>query len=284
MYANMQDIFSDLTQFGIDPEDIVFFDDNKSNNSKDVNGKKVLEILYDRKMECPVCGRYFVTRAVKSRKLRLLKSDLDLRPVYDLMDPMLYDVILCNLCGYASLSKTFMDMTPAKAKLLKEKVSAVFRGKDYPPIYTYKIAIERFKIALYDALIMKSSNIEKAYLCLKIAWLYRGGSEQFEINGEKELIEKWKVLEGQFINKAYEGFLTAYSTELFPTLGFEKCTVEFLIGELARRREDYHNSIEWLQKVIVSNSTNRRIKDRARESKALAREAFKKQKDIKGNN
>ena len=40
--------------------------------------------------------------------------------------------------------------------------------------YSYEKAIERYKLALYNTLVKKGKNSEKAYECLKISWLYRG--------------------------------------------------------------------------------------------------------------
>lgn len=282
----MADIFSGLDSLGLDKlEDIPLFKEDCNNDGKSyVEEEKerkednILKVLYNRTVECPICDNKISERTVRSGKLKLLKTDLDLRPIYNILDPMLYDVHVCNRCGYAALSKTFKQITPLKAKLLKEKVSRQFRGTNYPDIYTYDIAIQRYKLALYDATVMLATDIEKAYLCLKLAWLYRGYKEEALNKKEIQLAADCKKNEAMFIDKTYEGFEKAYRNDRLPAMGLDELTLQFLLGELARRRGDYKSAVEWLQKVIISNGGSRRLKNRARESKELVKQALHRQK------
>ena len=47
----------------------------------------------------------------------------------------------------------------------------------------------------------------------------------------------------------------------------------YLIGELYRRTKDYDNAIIWYSRVITNRNANYRIKDKARDMKAIAKEA-----------
>ena len=51
--------------------------------------------LFDKSYECPVCYQGFKAKTVRSGKLRSLGTDRDLRPLYDQMEPLKYDVVIC---------------------------------------------------------------------------------------------------------------------------------------------------------------------------------------------
>ena len=79
-------------------------------------------------------------------------------------------------------------------------------------------AIERYKLALYNTLVKKGKNSEKAYECLKISWLYRGWIEELskaEKKDEKTLAECRKE-EATYYEQAYEGFLKSDCIRKFP--------------------------------------------------------------------
>ena len=65
------------------------------------------DFLFSKSYECPICSKQFKVRTVKAGRARLLGSDVDLRPRYENVDVLKYDVILCPRCGYAALSWVF---------------------------------------------------------------------------------------------------------------------------------------------------------------------------------
>jgi uncharacterized protein (DUF2225 family) len=279
----MSHIFSELSNYGLNEIiDVEVFESEKSKKvvtKKNVDEINPAELLYDRTITCPVCNSRIHTRSLKSGKVKFERTELDLRPIYNGFEPSLYDVIACGLCGYASLNKTFKKITPKQVEMVKDKISCRYRGANYPDIYTYEIAIVRYKLALLNSTVINAKNSEKAYLCLKIAWLYRGWAEQLlEQKKHSKHIEICKNAELEFIKKAYEGFKNAYENERFPAMGFDEITMAYLIGELARRLGKYDLSLKYIAVVFSQKNINVRLKDKAREVKQLIRE---KQKDIK---
>lgn len=275
----MTDIFSDLKGFGLDgAQDLEIFSKEKPVEKKQASVQEktisVESVLYTAKLKCPVCSKEVEFRAVKTGKVRLLKSDLDLRPIYDILDPSMYEVVCCNSCGYAALKKQFLTITPKKIELIKKNVSVQFVGRTYPDIYTYEHAIERYKLALFDAMVMDASDSEKAFICLKIAWLYRAYYESNPELDEKKK-EQLQSNENTFLGHALEGFKIAHFKEHFPTMGLDLLTVKFLIGELSRRLGLIDEASKWISEVIVSKTVSRRLKDRAIESKELLKQAKK---------
>lgn len=57
------------------------------------------DFLFDKSFTCPLCDREFKARTVKIGKAKLAGSDLDLRPRYEQIDLLKYDVIMCPSCG-----------------------------------------------------------------------------------------------------------------------------------------------------------------------------------------
>lgn len=273
----LADIFSDLASLGIEGAQNfqVFETKNEIDEPEIIKKAKneyVENILYTTKLKCPVCDREVLFRTIKSGKIRLVKTDLDLRPIYDVIDPSMYEVAVCNTCGYAALKKMFLSITPKRIELIKDNISKQFIGRTYPDIYDYEIAIERYKLALLDAIVMEVKDSEKAFLCLKIAWLYRGYLEKEESCDDKKR-EEYQLSEKTFLEHALDGFKIAHFKERFPTMGLDDLTVQFLIGELSRRVGKIEDALRWLSEVIVSKSASRRLKDRALESKDLIKQA-----------
>ena len=132
------------------------------------------DLLFDKSFTCPVCDEEFHSKMVRTGKVKLLSADSDLRPKYQMVDSLKYDALVCPHCGYAALSRFFKFMLPAQAKMIRENITANFKGIDTSAsTYSYDDAIMRHQLALANAVVKKAKTSEKAYTCLKMAWLYR---------------------------------------------------------------------------------------------------------------
>ena len=212
---------------------------------------------------------------VKSGKIKLLSMDTDLRPRYQFADPLKYDAILCPNCGYAALSRFFKYVTNAQALLIKKNISDSFQGvKDGGDVFTYDDAITRHKLALVNAIVKKAKTSEKAYTCLKTAWLIRGKAENLpkDTPDYQNVINALNKEELEFISNAYDGFNEAFSKETFPMCGMDENTVTLLVAELARKTKKYEEASRWISKVLIARDSNERIKAKAREIKEMIKE------------
>lgn len=236
------------------------------------------EFLLDKTFQCPVCGKSFKSKVVKTGRTKVESMDTDLRPKYKYIDPVKYDAIVCTNCGYAALSRYFSFMTATFAKIIKENISSNFINtfKD-ESTYSYDVALTRYKLALLNSVMKRAKNSEKAYTCLKIAWLIRGKAEKISIYepGAADKIRNLKKEEMDFIEKAYEGFENAFASESFPMCGMDEATCTYVVADLARRTERYTDAKKLVGKVILSKSANERIKNKARELKQLIGEESK---------
>lgn len=232
------------------------------------------DLLFDKTYTCPVCDAEFKSKMVRTGKAKLVSADSDLRPKYQGIDPLKYDAILCPKCGYASLSRYFSFVMDSQAKLIKEQISRSFQYKpEDENVYSYNEAITRHKMALLNTVVKKGKTSERAYTCLKLAWLSRGKREELAAkNGSNEEIAKIQEEEVQFLENAYEGFSVAFSKETFPMCGMDQYTVMYLVAELARRIGKVDEAKRWVSRVLVARDANRRIKDKALALKEMLQE------------
>ncbi|SEF51745.1 hypothetical protein SAMN05660865_00413 [Caloramator fervidus] len=253
----MFDIFSGLEELGFNNVDIDLYKNEKTEeNKKDEENKNdPLKLLYDKTIDCPVCNTQFKTKTVKVGKARLISQDTDFMPIYENINPLFYDVIICPKCGYAAMVSYFNKIRQFQIELILNNITPKFKPKKYPDVYDVDIAIERYKFSLLNCAIKNAKSSEKAFNCLKIAWMYR-----LKKDTENEL---------KFLELAYIGFKEALEKEPFPVCNMDQYTLMYLIGELARRIGKKDEALIWFGQVIIAKNARTKIKELAREQKDL---------------
>ena len=170
-------LFSGLEKFGLGKlEKMDVFEEEKKRDAVEHPKKdqkpqiQEEDLLFDKSFTCPVCDEEFHSKMVRTGKVKLLSADSDLRPKYQMVDSLKYDALVCPHCGYAALSRFFKFMLPAQAKMIRENITANFKGIDTSAsTYSYDDAIMRHQLALANAVVKKAKTSEKAYTCLKMA-------------------------------------------------------------------------------------------------------------------
>lgn len=279
----MDGMFSGLEGFGIkNLNKVDLYEDNKKNKTVDVTTvSKITEadVLFDKTYSCPCCYAEFTSKTIRTGKIKPLAADSDLRPKYQLVDTLKYDAVVCPTCGYAALSRFFNFITSTQSKWIHEQISSSFVGiENKGDIYTYDEAIMRHKLALLNTVVKKGRNSEKAYTCLKLAWLCRGKAESITDGKEKcgspdTVTKSLKKEELDYLKFAYEGFSTAFAKENFPMCGMDSPTTMYLLSELARRIGDYDSAGQWISRVLTSRDAKKRIKDKAIDLKQIIQES-----------
>ena len=227
------------------------------------------DVLFDKSAECPVCSKKFSYRAVKTGKARAIAQDPDLRPRYAKFEPAKYDVVVCPYCGYGCLVRYFAPLPQAQVKLLREGIGGRVHGVANNPILSYDDAIQRYQIALASSIVKKAKDSEKALVCLKMAWVIRGKKENLPDDTENydDVMAELRSDENEALKAAYEGFVNARQKENYPMAGMDEITIDYLIGVLAARFQDYGVAQKMIATILMSRTANNRIKDRARELK-----------------
>ena len=80
-----------------------------------------------------------------------------------------------------------------------------------------------------------------------LSWLLTKGMEQQEA----------------FYNQAYEGFLKAVSTEMFPMCGMDQTTVDYLLAVMSKHFKRYDTASKCISRILSTSSASKKMKDRA---------------------
>ncbi len=281
-------LLAGLEKFGIQADDTTNLFEDEKKKSVTENGEVKEEIpseesfLLDKAIRCTVCDKVFKTKLIKNGRVKRLEPDFDLRPRYEYIDTNKYGVSSCPYCGYTALDRYFEHLTSAQIKLIKEGVCSKFKGDGdvEPKVLDYDSAIERYKLALFCTIVKKGKNSEKAYTCLKIAWLLRGKAENVDAAAEdaEKIRKECKEQEEAFYQQAYEGFTKAVASENFPICGMDATTMDYLIAVMSAHYKKYDVSSKCIARILQTPAASKRIKDLARELKEQIIEDIKKTK------
>ena len=198
---------------------------------------------------------------------------------YEGIDSVKYDLITCTRCGYTSLNRYFSTTSAAQCKLIKESIYGKVKLKELMgETYSYEDMLERYKLALVCAIVKRAKDSEKAYVCLKAAWLLRGYAEELELKNEltDQMRHELKEQELEYIQNALDGFISAVQKESLPICGMDSLTMDYLIAALAYQVKKDEIAAKKLSEILVSNAANERVKTRARELKQLVLDRHRK--------
>ncbi|MBE6024221.1 MAG: DUF2225 domain-containing protein [Cellulosilyticum sp.] len=213
------------------------------------------EMIYEKDYECPICKTTIKRKVIKGSKNKLVGIDFDLNARYEKVNPLYYEVVVCEICGFAQLNKREEMLTPTEIKLIRDNISMKFLGRKYSMYYTSEEAVDRYKLALLNAIVRNATEGEKAYIALKLAWLYR---EMQDVEEEK-----------RFLEEALSGFLNAYQKEGFPIFEMDEEVVCYLIAALSYQVENYKQAKKWIQVILKNQKASSKLKDRCFELKAM---------------
>lgn len=281
-------ILSGLEKMGFKSFDKVdlFEEEKKEAREKKVKKKKVekkepteRDLLYDKSMICPICQKEFKVKSVIASKARRDIPDIDMRPKYISIDPLKYDVIVCYNCGFAALSSYFKEelITDNQLKMIREGVVANYNpqpDKKYD-LYTYDEAIDNHRLALLNAVVKKARASEKAYICLKLGWLYRGKLENYNKESEnyESVAEECKAQELEYLEEAKKGFIFSLAHEGGKICGMDPVTIEYLCAALDYDLGNNEECLRLISKLITNPAASSQLKDKCRELKEAISEA-----------
>ncbi|MCI9138001.1 MAG: DUF2225 domain-containing protein [Lachnospiraceae bacterium] len=267
-------LFSGLEKFGFGSEESMRLYEEEQKNAKSREAEKNKEeeqeeaaLILQKTTCCKVCEHTFKTKAVKSGRARRLQPDRDLRPRFQYIDTLKYDVVSCPACGYTALSRDFDKITPTQAKMVREQISAKFHKSEEPEraVNSYNEAIDLYKLALLNTVAKRGKESEKAFICLKLAWVMRGKADTMAESTPEEKEAKKKCMEEEevFYMQAYDGFCKAISQEMFPICGMDESTMDYLLAYMGYHFKKYEIASKFLANVLTSSSASRRLKDMA---------------------
>lgn len=235
------------------------------------------DMIFDKSCVCPVCDAKFTYRAVKSNRARLIGTDNDLRPRYKDFDPLKYDVISCPNCSYSTITKFWGPVPKAHAEKIIKNLKGRVSGVKNSGVLSYDDALMRYQLALASAITKEGKASEKAYTCLKLAWILRGKKETYPLDAldYDEVIEICSIDEEEALKRAMEDFIMARQSERFPIAGMDENTLDYLLAEIAYEQGSIEISAKLVSQLLVKNSVNSRMKDKCRDLKERIKEQLK---------
>lgn len=270
-------LLSGLEKFGLKAEDTanLFEEEKKVAQTADESKKEDIpdegSFLLDKAIRCVVCDKVFKTKMIKNGRVKRMEPDFDLRPRFENIDTLKYNVASCPYCGYTAINRYFEHISSLQEKLIKEQVCANFKptGAVEPMLLDYDAAIERYKLALFNTIVKKGKNSEKAYTCLNLAWLLRGKYESLDASDPATEQERKECREQEeaFYAQAYEGFTKAVSSETYPMCGMDECTMDYLLAAMSYHFKKYDVASKCIARIQQSAAASKKMKDRAYELK-----------------
>ncbi len=213
--------------------------------------------LYEKKVECKVCGREFKTNKVRISKMRLVKRDSDFLNYYEGENPVKYSVFVCPHCGYAAMESKFNNINFAGREIIKKEITPKWNKRKFNGKRDIGTSIEAYKLALYNGELLDYDKLDLGNICIRIGWLYRIKGEEYH---DEEI---------RFISYARDLYKEAYYKEYLENSSMDEVTLAYLVGELSRRLGENENALNWFNTVL----TNPDIKDNSMLEK-MAREQW----------
>ena len=220
--------------------------------------EELLAYLYPKKHTCTVCDTEFTKQTVRITKLRVLQVDTDFRSKHKDIDANRYEVLLCSSCGYAALPAHFDKIVNRQKEAILTKIKPNYKHVEREIPLSLEDAAAIYKQAFLCAEAMDAKVSVKAFLSLRLAWMYREAGRKEE--------------EAKYIKDAYEGLKEAFSTENFPLGNMDESTAKYLIADLARRSGQMGEAMRWVADVVVARGISSAIKEKAVRLKDLIRE------------
>ncbi|MCR4778668.1 MAG: DUF2225 domain-containing protein [Lachnospiraceae bacterium] len=275
----MPGLFAGLEKFGLKADKLNVYEEKKKEEKKSGAAAAAApeatekDYIFDKTFKCPCCDAEFHAKAVRAGKVKLAGTDTDLRPKYQQFDCNKYDAVVCPKCGYASIAKYFTYLGTAQCKLIKENITKAFKGIDESgDIYTYDNAIGRFKLALVSTIVKRAKDSERAYTCLKLAWVLRGKRESLpeDTPDRENVIKQLEADEKEALENAYVGFDNAFSTENLPICGnLDEGALMIILADLSRRIGKTEEAGRWISSILTSRTIKDNVKNKAREIKEI---------------
>ncbi|SDZ17916.1 hypothetical protein SAMN05421736_10789 [Evansella caseinilytica] len=221
--------------------------------------------LYDKTFHCPICNSSFTSKKLRSRAVRVERIDNDFYTLYKNPEynPTLYEVSVCEHCGFASTEHFTFTFDQKVKERFQEHVTPRWGQQVYSGERTHEDAAAIFKLALISATETNQPAVVIAGLCLRLSWLYR----YMEMREEEE----------RFLAHALKYYDQSYINGDFKEKNMSELMLLFLLGELHRKSSHHEVAGKYFSKVIQHKNrhTEPSIVEKAREQWYITRELSK---------
>lgn len=183
---------------------------------------------------CPVCNSQFESVRIFSNAIKVKSRESDLKPVYDGVNVLMFQLVSCPKCLYTSFEDDFGELQSSHVEAIK-RMHEKLKGFEIELSENKSVrdAAVQYNIAavMYVA---REKFFRAAESFLKLAWLYRDAGAPDE---EKKALERAK-----------EMFLKSYMEE--DLWEDRQIAVLFYLGEIEKRLGNRKEAIRWFSELF----------------------------------
>ncbi|GLC89733.1 DUF2225 domain-containing protein [Lysinibacillus piscis] len=215
---------------------------------------------YETKIQCINCKKEFPTLKVRSKFIKVERTESDFHPIYaDGVNALYYNVFVCEHCGFSFTEDFTKYFAPGVQDEIRTQITNNWVHHDFKGERTAFQAIQAYKLAYLCGSIKKEKHVALAGLALRLAWLYRSLTN----TGQEE----------RFLKMAREQYMESYSTEDYSSTQMSDVRIMYMIAELSRRMGDIENATRFFSRVIEKQNVGGEAKviEMAKEQWAIIR-------------
>jgi len=193
-----------------------------------------LRTFWHKSYVCPVCNSQFEAVRIFTDAIKVKSRESDLKPVYDGVNVLMFQLVSCPKCLYTSFEDDFGELQSSHVEAIK-RMHEKLKGFEIELSENKSVrdAAVQYNIAavMYVA---REKFFRAAESFLKLAWLYRDAGAPDE---EKKALERAK-----------EMFLKSYMEE--DLWEDRQIAVLFYLGEIEKRLGNRKEATRWFSELF----------------------------------
>lgn len=203
-----------------------------------------LSPYYQKDIECLQCKLKFKSTKIRSKFIKVVEYATDFQPIYQNseINPLLYNVFVCEHCGFSFTEDFTKYFAPGVKVLIQEKIADKWTPRTFDGERTIDEGITAYKLGILSGTIKKEKYVSIAGLALRTAWLYRLQSKQEE--------------EARFLEIARDRYEDSYTNDDYNGTQMSEARILYLIAELSRKIGDLEYATRYFSKVIEKQNTS----------------------------
>lgn len=200
---------------------------------------------YDSEVHCKFCKNHYTTYKVRPNRFKITEEQSDFMPIYEGLNPLLYEVAICPHCGYAHHKSMTRTYGPFMQLIEEIYIKELQKRPNLCHERTIDDAILSFKLAYLVCRASMEESLLMANIALKIAWLYR-------LKGDVPQERRFMLAARDFYSKSF-----ASSQE-----GSER--IQYLYAELSLRLGDIPEAKKSFSRLIGDKRTSAKYRKYAK--------------------
>ncbi|WP_041075868.1 DUF2225 domain-containing protein [Thermotoga caldifontis] len=193
-----------------------------------------MRTFWRKRYVCPVCKGEFESVRLFSEAIRIRSRESDLKPVYEGVNALMFQLVSCPNCLYTSFEDDFEKLTASEVEAVEKVSERVKQIKiDLTENKSVRDAALQYNIAA-GMYVARRKLFRAAECFLKLAWLYRDADASDE---ERKALEHAKEL-----------FLKSYSEE--DLTEERQIAALFYLGETSKRLGEKKEAVRWFSELF----------------------------------